>query len=156
MKTGLTTFASGLLFAVGLGVAGMTQPTAVRGFLNVSGSWDPTLLFVIVSAVAAYNVFYRLARRRQVALLGDPIALPTSRAITPQLVIGGAIFGAGWALAGLCPGPALAAVLTSPSVALFVIAMIGGMLIYQAQERFQRARDAAARPLAIERIEERV
>jgi uncharacterized protein len=118
---------SGALFALGLVVAGMTRPEVVIGFLDVR-HWDPTLVFVLAAAVPIYAIGYRLVIGRDRPLLGEQFHLPVARDITRPLVIGAALFGIGWGLVGLCPGPALTALGSGSETALvFVIAMVAGM-----------------------------
>lgn len=122
---------SGLLFGIGLIVAGMANPAKVLGFLDIFGAWDPSLAFVMAGGLAVSAAAYWLwARKRTRSVLNQPISLPTTREITPRLLIGSAIFGIGWGIAGICPGPAL--VLLGSGLwqgSLFVIAMCVGMLL---------------------------
>lgn len=119
-------FAAGLLFALGLGVAGMTSPAKVLAFLNVNGAWDPSLLFVMGGAVLVYGMGYRLVRRRSEPVLDKEFHVPSSREVTPALLGGSALFGVGWGLAGYCPGPALVSLAT---LSLRPILFAGGMLL---------------------------
>lgn len=124
----LSALASGLLFALGLGVAGMTQPSRVLGFLDVLGAWDPSLMFVMIGAIAVYMPVFWAARR----VLAPRLHLPTRKDIDVRLVAGSAMFGVGWGLAGYCPGPALVslATLTGPAL-LFGVAMFAGMRLHR-------------------------
>ncbi|WP_430392238.1 DUF6691 family protein [Dyella sp. 20L07] len=99
---------AGLLFGVGLSVGGMTQPAVVLGFLDVFGAWNPRLIFVMAGAVLTTAIGYRLVWRNTRPWLAPGFALPTSRRIDARLVVGAALFGIGWGIAGYCPGPALA------------------------------------------------
>lgn len=122
-------FACGALFAIGLGLSGMTQPSKVMAFLDMTGAWDPTLALVMGGAltVTAF-AFPRILRHRP--LLAGQFALPTRRDIDTSLVVGAVLFGVGWGLAGYCPGPALVSLATGTSSALtFVGAMMAGLLI---------------------------
>ncbi len=123
-------FGSGLIFAIGLALSGMTSPANVLGFLDVFGAWDPTLAFVMGGAIAVHAPFYWLVvRRRDRPAFAPAFALPTRRDLDLRLLIGAALFGAGWGLAGFCPGPALASLASGVStVSWFVVAMVVGML----------------------------
>jgi uncharacterized protein len=122
----------GLVFGLGLCVSGMTEPAKVLGFLDLAGSWDPSLAFVMGGALAIGLVAFTLARRRRVALDGAPMQLPTARAVNPPLIVGSLIFGVGWGLAGICPGPAIVDVgFLNPRAFVFVAAMACGMLAYR-------------------------
>jgi len=124
----LTSFLCGLVFGVGLLISGMTQPAKVLGFLDVFGRWDPTLAFVMAGAVAASSVGYALARRSKRPMIAAQHLWPTRTDIDRPLVLGSALFGIGWGLVGLCPGPAVVNLATlSPLVIVFVFAMIAGM-----------------------------
>jgi hypothetical protein len=135
----LAAFAVGLLFSAGLAISGMTQPEKVIGFLDLFGAWDPSLIFVMGGALAVHLVTYRMIRRRSTPMLDKQWHVPTKTALTKPLVFGGVLFGAGWALAGLCPGPALVALATgNKSVLVFVGAMLAGMLVFQVADRVIR------------------
>lgn len=126
----VSAFIVGLLFAIGLGISGMTQPEKVIGFLDFFGRWDPSLLFVMGSAVPMYFIFFR-AVRGYAPILTTRFDLPTRRQIDWRLLSGSTLFGIGWALAGFCPGPAIVSVGSASSGAfVFVGAMIGGMLLF--------------------------
>jgi uncharacterized membrane protein YedE/YeeE len=133
----LAAFAAGLVFGIGLIVSGMTDPGKVIGFLDVAGKWDPSLAFVMGGAVFVGFLAFALARRRARAFLGDAMHLPQRRDIDNRLVAGSLVFGIGWGLAGFCPGPALVSFASGEAkAAVFVAAMLGGMVIYHAAERF--------------------
>lgn len=120
-------FVVGIIFALGLAVSEMINPARVIGFLDVAGRWDPTLLLVMTGALAVTVPLFPAILRRSKPFLAARYSLPTQTRIDWRLIIGAAIFGAGWGLAGFCPGPALAALASgSPSVILFVLAMIAG------------------------------
>lgn len=126
------TFSSGLLFAFGLALGGMLDPARVIGFLDVFGSWDPSLAFVMAGAVGVNMMAYRWIRRRARPLFAETFALPIACAIDRRLVVGSAVFGVGWALSGYCPGPALTNLATGSATAIgFVIAMAAGMAVGQ-------------------------
>jgi uncharacterized protein len=124
--------ASGVLFSVGLAISGMTQPAKVVAFLDIAGRWDPSLAFVMGAATLVYFTAFRLVMRQTAPLVGE-FHLPTQRDIEPKLVVGAALFGVGWGLAGYCPGPALVSLATgSASAFTFVAAMAIGMLLFDA------------------------
>lgn len=126
MKT-LAALLAGLVFGIGLVLGGMTQPAVVLGFLDVSGRWNPQLMFLMAAAVVTTAIGYRLVLRRQRPILGTRFQVPPARRIDPRLVAGGAIFGIGWGLGGYCPGPALASLAGgAPSLLLFVACMLFG------------------------------
>jgi uncharacterized membrane protein YedE/YeeE len=133
MKRRIVAFASGLLFAIGLAVSGMTHPSKVLAFLDFAGDWDPSLALVMGGGVLVNVFLFRVALRRGAPLLAPSFALPVKNAIDARLVAGAAIFGVGWGLAGFCPGPALVSVVggTTPAVA-FVVAMLASMIAHDA------------------------
>ena len=132
-------FFVGLLFGIGLLVSGMTDPAKVQGFLDLTGAWDPSLAFVMGGAILVGLVAFAVAKTRTQNLLGGAMHLPTSRDIDRRLVVGSLIFGAGWGLAGFCPGPGLVAMgAGEPKAALFVAAMVGGMLLFEALDHRAR------------------
>lgn len=125
-------FLAGLLFGLGLILAGMTDPGKVQGFLDLAGLWDPSLMFVMGGAILVGIGAFALARRRTTAFLGGAMHLPARKDIDRRLVIGSLVFGAGWGLAGFCPGPALVALGAGHWQALvFTLAMLAGMAIYE-------------------------
>jgi uncharacterized membrane protein YedE/YeeE len=127
----ITEYFVGLLFGMGLIISGMANPEKVLGFLDITGTWDPSLAFVMGGGVLVGLFAFTAAKKRQTACLGDPMNLPSSRSITPRLVIGSLLFGIGWGLAGICPGPALVSMAAGEWKALlFVIAMIAGMAAF--------------------------
>jgi hypothetical protein len=126
----LVPLVSGTIFGAGLTIGGMTDPARVRGFLDLFGEWDPTLAFVMGGAVLVMALAWAVQRKMLRPFFGDGFALPDRSDITPRLIGGSALFGIGWAIAGLCPGPGFAALAIAPaSAAIFVIAMLGGMLL---------------------------
>lgn len=136
MKKVMAAFFVGLLFALGLGLAQMTNPEYVLGFLDIAGNWNPTLLFVMIGALAIHAPFYRLLRKRPKPILDTQWHVPTSRHITTPLVLGAFLFGMGWALSGFCPGPALVSLGTlSPGILLFLVGLLAGMLLFRALDR---------------------
>lgn len=126
----LTCLIAGAVFGLGLAVAQMTNPLKVQNFLDVAGDWDPSLAFVMGSAVMITLVMFRVVLKRASPLLGDRFHLPTLLKVDRQLLIGAALFGVGWGMTGYCPGPALATLLSgNGEVLLFVPAMLlGGFL----------------------------
>ena len=127
----LPPLASGALFGAGLTISGMTDPDRVRGFLVVFGRWDPTLVFVIGGAVIVMAIAWRIQSRMKAPLFGEKFSLPDRRDFDGRLIAGSALFGIGWGVAGLCPGPAVASLALSPlSVLPFLIAMLAGMAVH--------------------------
>jgi uncharacterized membrane protein YedE/YeeE len=121
---------AGALFALGLALGGMTIPARVTGFLAVGGTWDPSLAFVMIGAIAVYAPLLRLIRRRGAPLLAERFHWPAATAIDARLIAGAAIFGVGWGLSGYCPGPALASLAAGGApVAVFVAAMLAGIAL---------------------------
>ena len=124
-------FLAGLVFGIGLLLSGMADPAKVLGFLDLAGDWDPSLALVMAGAIAVAAVGFAVARRRAKSLLGAPIQLPTKRTINRRLIVGSTLFGAGWGLAGFCPGPALVALGMGEAKAIvFVVAMLAGMGLF--------------------------
>ena len=127
----LLTFIAGILFAIGLSIAGMTIPSKVINFLDVFGHWDPSLMFVMMGAIGVYSLLFHLVKPKMAKpFFADEFKLPTRIRIDVPLIIGAALFGAGWGLGGFCPGPALASVLLlDVRVFVFVGLMIVGMYL---------------------------
>lgn len=122
---------AGAVFGVGLIVGGMTNPAKVLAFLDIAGDWDPSLAFVMMGAIAVGFFAFRAAARQSTSVFGLPMQLPGTRLIDRKLVLGAAIFGAGWGIAGFCPGPAVASLLTGgAAVWLFVASMLAGMALH--------------------------
>ncbi|MNT32883.1 hypothetical protein D3C72_1687850 [compost metagenome] len=133
--TALIAFVSGLVFGVGLIVSGMANPAKVLGFLDLAGQWDPSLAFVMGGAVLITAAGFAVLRRRHASLTGEPLRWPTATRVDLRLALGSLAFGAGWGLAGFCPGPALVAAAAGvPQALIFVAAMLAGMAIYSALE----------------------
>lgn len=131
----LSAFFAGLLFGLGLLLAGMADPAKVLAFLDLAGDWDPSLALVMAGAIGVAALPLNLAQRRTKALLGGAMQLPNRRDLDARLVGGSLLFGVGWGIAGICPGPALAILLTGHwQAALFVAAMLAGMLIFTVLE----------------------
>jgi uncharacterized membrane protein YedE/YeeE len=127
----LASLLCGFIFGLGLLISGMTQPTKVLGFLDIFGPWDPSLAVVMAAALAVSSVGYVLAQRRTAPVLAPKFDLSTKARIDTPLVAGSALFGIGWGLVGLCPGPALENIATlSPEVIVFCLAMAVGMIAH--------------------------
>ncbi len=127
MSTIVVALVSGIIFGLGLCVSEMINPTRVIGFLNVFGRWDATLLLVMAAAVTVAGIGFPLVARRAKPILADKFVVPEKTDIDLRLITGSVLFGVGWGLAGLCPGPAIAALASmSPPILMFVAAMIGG------------------------------
>lgn len=136
----ISEFVVGLLFGWGLLLSGMTDPGKVIGFLDLAGAWDPSLAFVMGGAVLIGLIGFAVARTRTRSFLGSAMHLPTSRDIDRRLMLGSLVFGAGWGLAGFCPGPGIVAMgAGEPAAALFVVAMIAGMLVFEVLDRWAKA-----------------
>lgn len=136
MTQRISEFLIGLVFGLGLILSGMSNPEKVLGFLDLAGNWDPSLAFVMGGGVIVAFIAFTLAKKRTQAFFGDALRLPTAKQIDKKLVIGSLLFGAGWGLAGFCPGPALVSVGAGYSQALIlVVAMIVGMLLVEVFRR---------------------
>lgn len=144
VATGTFMFA-GLVFGIGLLVSGMANPNKVLGFLDLAGPWDPSLALVMAGAIAVGVVAFAVARQRTISFLGAEMKLPAARQIDPQLVSGSVLFGVGWGIAGLCPGPALVSLGTGQVKAVvIVLAMVAGMGVFELLERSKLLRTATA------------
>jgi uncharacterized membrane protein YedE/YeeE len=140
----LSEFVVGLLFGLGLLLSGMTDPGKVLGFLDLIGPWDPSLALVMGGAIAVGVIAFALAKKRTVSFLGGAMRLPMSSQIDRRLIVGAAMFGAGWGLAGFCPGPALVSLATGqPKAAIFVVAMLVGMFAFELIDRRVQASNQA-------------
>lgn len=134
---------SGALFGAGLTISGMTDPARVRGFLDVFGAWDPTLAFVMGGAVLVMSVAWRLRNGMAAPLFAAKFSLPDRNDLDARLIAGSVLFGVGWGIAGLCPGPAIASLALSPmSVVPFVLAMLVGMNLQQAIQAASRGKQS--------------
>ena len=136
MRALLPPFLAGLVFAIGLGVAGMTQPAKVIGFLDVTGRWDASLAFVMMGAIGVYLPVHRFIAARKTTLLGSSVSIPKGEGIDARLLLGAALFGIGWGIGGFCPGPAIvsAAVAAKPAV-IFALSMLAGMALFRFVDR---------------------
>lgn len=124
--------ATGILFGAGLAVSGMADPARVRAFLDITGNWDPTLAFVMGGAILPMALAWRILVRLARPLVAPKFDLPSALKLDARLLTGAAIFGVGWGVAGLCPGPGFAALALAPGPAImFVIAMLVGMLVHR-------------------------
>jgi len=127
----ITALASGLLFSFGLIISDMVNPARVIAFLDIFGEWDPTLAFVMAGAIAAASIAWIIARPRKTAYFGGQIPPMPSQSVDAKLVSGSALFGIGWGLVGICPGPAIVALSFGKwEIAVFIIAMMAGMALY--------------------------
>ncbi|HEV3424147.1 MAG TPA: YeeE/YedE family protein [Paraburkholderia sp.] len=133
---------AGFVFGLGLLVSGMANPAKVLGFLDLAGRWDPSLAFVMVGAILVSTLAFHVARRRAFSMLGAPMQIPPARRIDRRLLAGSLLFGAGWGLAGFCPGPAIvSAGSAQPKAWLFVAAMVLGMTVFTLIERRRAIRN---------------
>jgi hypothetical protein len=133
----ISEFLVGLLFGLGLILSGMTDPGKVIGFLDLFGTWDPSLALVMGGAIAVGFFAFAIAKKRTTNFFGGMLRLPTHNRIDKPLVIGSLLFGAGWGLAGFCPGPALVSMASGqPKGLIFVIAMMAGMVGFELMNRF--------------------
>ena len=140
MTTIFTSLLAGLVFGLGLIVSGMANPAKGLGFLDIGGAWDPSLAFVMGGAVVVGALAFSVAKKRKRSLLGADMKLPTSNVIDRRLVFGSILFGIGWGIAGFCPGPGLVALGTGQvKAAVFVIAMLAGMGVFELLERRRMA-----------------
>lgn len=129
-------FLAGLLFGLGLLISGMANPAKVTGFLDITRQWDPSLAFVMGGAISIGFFAFRMAKKRQRPIFGDKMVLPTSSTLDKRLVGGAVLFGIGWGLAGICPGPGLVLLGAGELKGVgFVLAMIAGMWLFQRLER---------------------
>lgn len=140
MKYSFSAFGAGLVFGIGLLISGMANPEKVLGFLDLAGAWDPSLAFVMGGAIIVGVFAFTVARKRTLSFLGADMKLPANKQIDRRLMVGSLMFGAGWGLAGFCPGPGLVALGAGETkAAVFVAAMIAGMAIFEMIERSRRS-----------------
>ena len=136
----ITEFIVGLLFGLGLMLSGMTDPGKVIGFLDLFGAWDPSLALVMGGAILVGFFAFTVAKKRTTTFLGGVLRFPTNIDIDKKLVVGSVLFGAGWGLAGFCPGPAMVSMADGqPKALVFVLAMLVGMLGFELMDRFVHA-----------------
>ncbi len=139
MRHRISEFAVGLIFGLGLILSGMTDPGKVIGFLDLFGAWDPSLALVMGGAILVGVFAFAIAKRRTSTFLGSALRMPGVTAVDKRLVTGSLLFGAGWGLAGFCPGPALVSVgLGQPKALVFTLAMLAGMVVFELSERRRR------------------
>lgn len=132
----LMAFLAGVIFGIGLLTAGMANPTKVLAFLDLAGAWDPSLALVMAASIGVAFLPFSWARLQRMSLLGAPMQLPIKRELDRRLIGGSLLFGIGWGIAGICPGPAVALLLTGRwQVWLFGLAMLVGMLLFVVLER---------------------
>lgn len=132
MRIPIASLATGIIFGAGLALSDMINPARVLGFLDLAGNWDPSLAFVMGGAIIPMVIAYALSRRMRTPLFDQSFFIPENRVLDSRLLIGAALFGIGWGLVGLCPGPAIAGlVLGMWQPWLFVAAMLGGMVIHR-------------------------
>ena len=146
MKTAVS-FICGIVFALGLGISGMTQPSKVIGFLDFAGAWDASLAFVMVGGIGVFFLAYQMSLRMGAPLLAAEFAIPKRTDLDARLILGAAIFGAGWGLGGFCPGPAITSLASgAPPVFVFVASMAAGIYLHAVMPSPSRS---VATPLAV-------
>lgn len=132
-------FVGGIIFAIGLALSGMTNPKKISGFLDLFGNWDPTLVFVMVGALIVHIIINKFISKRETPFFTKEFHIPTRKDIDARLIIGALIFGIGWAITGLCPGPALTSIVTGKTyVYVFFISMLLGMSLVKFEHFFKR------------------
>ena len=138
MAYSIASLIAGLVFGFGLLLSGMANPEKVLGFLDLAGRWDPSLALVMAGAIAVGIIAFRVASKRPITFLGKEFSIPANTTIDRRLVVGSLMFGAGWGLAGFCPGPALVALGAGHQKAfVFVLAMVAGMMIFEVTEKLR-------------------
>ena len=129
----LTVFIAGLIFGLGIIISGMVNPAKVIGFLDIFGNWDPSLAFVMIGAISVTMLGFKIVLRRKVSFFNQQFSLPTNKDLDPKLVIGAVLFGLGWGLVGVCPGPAIVGFLVAPkALGLFLVSMLVSMSLARA------------------------
>jgi uncharacterized membrane protein YedE/YeeE len=132
MKECFAAFVTALIFGIGLGISGMTDPSKVIGFLDVTGEWDPSLMFVMIGAIAIHGALYPFIIRRRAPVLAIKFQIPTIRKVDFKLIAGAVFFGLGWGLGGFCPGPAIVSSVTGNAfVLVFVFSMFLGIYLHK-------------------------
>ncbi|MDQ8726369.1 DUF6691 family protein [Bradyrhizobium sp. LHD-71] len=129
----ISVFLIGCCFSLGLCISGLVAPRKVLAFLDLFGAWDPSLILTMAAGLVVAGISYLVTRGRRISALGEPMQIPSNTTIDVRLIVGSLLFGAGWGLAGVCPGPALVNLgfLSTPA-AVFVAAMFCGMALFQA------------------------
>ena len=141
LKQNIVSFVVGFIFAIGLAISGMTQPQKIIQFLSIK-NWDPSLLFVMMGALAVHAISYPLVRKKSSPLFDTQWHVPTRNDLTARLVIGSSLFGVGWGLGGYCPGPGLTSLASGQlSVVVFVLTMLLGMIVFKKIEPHLRLRE---------------
>lgn len=130
MSDKIISLVSGIIFGIGLVISGMTNPEKVIGFLSITHNWDASLIFVMGGGIITAGPFFYLMRNRQTSSLGNQIDLPKKQKLDKKIIFGASLFGVGWGLVGLCPGPAIAAIATfDPIIIVFLLSMAAGVLV---------------------------
>ena len=130
MSDKIFSLVSGIIFGIGLVISGMTNPEKVIGFLSITHNWDASLIFVMCGGIITAGPFFYLMRNKQTSSLGNQIDLPKKQKLDKNIIIGASLFGVGWGLVGLCPGPAIATIATfDPIIIVFLLSMAAGVLV---------------------------
>tara|TARA_Y100000590_G_scaffold281237_1_gene316016 strand:- start:48562 stop:48978 length:417 start_codon:yes stop_codon:yes gene_type:complete len=133
MQLGIS-FISGIIFALGLVISGMTNPDKVIGFLDITGNWDYSLMFVMIGAISVTFVMFKVLTKKK-PYCGEEHFLPTKKEVDKKIIIGSALFGIGWGMTGVCPGPGFVNLATNESAAfLFIISLLVGMILFKFTE----------------------
>lgn len=133
---GLISFVVGFIFAIGLGLSGMTQTHIVKGFLDIFGNWNINLLGVMVGAIVVHSIAYFIVRKKESPLLDSKFHIPTRKDIDKRLIAGAAIFGLGWGWAGICPGPGIVSLVHfDAGILIFIFTMLIGMYTFKFFEK---------------------
>jgi uncharacterized membrane protein YedE/YeeE len=137
MKVFIVSLLSGIIFAFGLVISGMTNPDKVIGFLDILGQWNPSLIFVMVGAILFNFISFKILLKKEAPLCAQKYHLPENKSIDKKLLIGSSLFGIGWGILGICPGPGIVNLVTfNPSTLLFVLSMIVGMFLFKLTEKY--------------------
>ena len=135
MMKALISFVVGFIFALGLGISGMTQTQVVRGFLDVMGDWNYSLLGVMLGAILVHSILFYFIKKRSSPLLDSKFHLPTRKDLDGRLLLGAALFGLGWGWTGICPGPGIVAMTSGNlNIVIFVVSMLVGMGVFKLLE----------------------